>query len=370
MKNEYDLVMDFLEKHQLFNGVIMIADKGVPVYERRVGKRNEASPLTSQSVFEIASLTKPFTGACIMMLVEEGGLSLSDELAAFFPHLSFPGVTVGHLLHHTSGLPDYMEWFEDKWDRTNMVTNADVVKCLETLPAEFLPGERWEYCNSGYVLLAEIIALKSGMTYEEFVNRRIFEPLGMSRSSLSSVFVDGPPKDYATGYVVDGEGRIELPANLADHEYVVMFDRVKGDGGIKSTAEDLMKWEQGLFSGSLLSEESVQQIVQPAVLKDGRYTDYCPALHEEHYGGYGAGWKIEEHLEYGKIAMHDGYWAGYCHGLVKYLHLDKTLLLLSNHDFIGEGYVKIPHLLTLAMEKVIWGEDADLTPFRELLSTP
>ncbi len=369
---ELEKLFDYLESNRLFSGVVLLSEEGKPFYKRAVGKKSDTKKHSLDSVFEIASISKSFTAVAIMMLVDDKRIGLDDEITKFFPSLPYKGITIENLLNHTSGLPDYMEWFEepDNWDHNRIATNKDVINYLKKEKPEVLfdANEKWEYCNTGYVLLAEIIELVSNMTYGDFMKEKIFIPLKMVNTSIHSQFLDSKIEQYSLGFIYSWEKDLYyLPNELEEHKYVYFLDGVKGDGGIKATVDDLFIWEQSIFNNELLSQKAIECILRPAVLKGNVTTGYCPGLHKN-YGGYGLGWKLEKHPQYKDIVLHDGYWAGYCSGLVSYKDYNKSIIILNNLDFTNDKLNKIPYKLTLALESILFNEKVDLDEFEQLIN--
>ncbi|PMD88390.1 serine hydrolase, partial [Siphonobacter sp. BAB-5405] len=144
-----------------FSGVVLIAEKGKPVYHRAFGYQNfdTRQSMTTASVFELASLSKQFTAMTILLLKEAGKLQYDDPIENYLPGLPYPGVTIRHLLNHTSGLPDYQEVMDQHWDKSKVAGNADNIAYLIQYHPErqFEPGSRYEYSNTGYMLLASIV---------------------------------------------------------------------------------------------------------------------------------------------------------------------------------------------------------------------
>jgi CubicO group peptidase (beta-lactamase class C family) len=370
-RKELDKIVDFLEQNRLFSGVVLLSEEGKPFYKRAIGKRTNSNPQSLDAVFEIASISKSFTAMAIMILIEEKKLKLDDKLKMFFPYLPYENIIIKNLINHTSGLPDYMEWFESpsNWDPNRIATNKDVVKFLKDEKPEvlFQVNESWEYCNTGYVLLAEIIELVSKMGYGEFLQKRIFTPLNMFNTSTHSQFLDNEIENFSLGFIYDWQKDLyRLPNEMEEHKYVYFLDGVKGDGGIKSTVDDLQKWERSIYNNDLVSEQTKESIIDPVYINGNASAEYCPSLHKS-LGGYGLGWKIEDHPQYKKIILHDGYWAGYCSGLISYKDSDKAIIMLNNLDFTDKRLNKIPHLLTLTLEKILFGEKAELQEFEQLI---
>jgi CubicO group peptidase (beta-lactamase class C family) len=244
-------------------------------------------PLEPDMVFEIGSITKQFTAAGIMMLAEEGKLSLDDPITKFLPDYPSYGddISVEHLLTHTSGIvsytgiPGYMAT-EVRKD----VTVAELTDVFEDRPVEFQPGERWAYNNSGYILLGAIIESASGMTYAEFVQERIFDPLGMKSSyyGSSSRIIPGRVSGYD-----GGDGGLTKAAFLS-------FTQPYAAGALMMTVDDMYRWNQALYGAELISKLSLKRMTTPYVLNNGEETSYGYGLMSRdvrgrHAVGHGGG---------------------------------------------------------------------------------
>ena len=229
-------------------------------------------PLAPDMVFEIGSITKQFTAAAIMMLAEEGKLSVADPITKQLSDYPAYGdsITIEHLLTHTSGIvsytgiPGYMatKVMQD-------VTPADLIAVFRDLPVEFAPGARWVYNNSGYILLGAIIAAASGMPYAEFVQQRIFEPLGMQQAYYGSSSRIIPRR--ASGYDGGEDGVV--------NQRYLSFTQPYAAGSLMMTVEDWHRWSRALFGGDVVSAESLERMTTPFVLTNGDTTQY----------GYGLG---------------------------------------------------------------------------------
>lgn len=229
-------------------------------------------PLAPDMVFEIGSITKQFTAAAIMLLTEEGKLSVDDHITRYLP--DYPeygdGITIENLLTHTSGIFSYtnIDGYMSAGVRMD-VSVAELIDLFKDLPVEFAPGERWKYSNSGYVLLGAIIESVSGMSYAEFMRTRVFEPLGLDHTSYGSRARVIPNRAAGYGYW-EGEW-INAP-------YLSMTQPYSA-GGLMSTVEDLYRWSRALFRGQVVSAKALRQMTTPYVLNDGDTTTY----------GYGLG---------------------------------------------------------------------------------
>ncbi len=174
-----------------FSGVALIADKGKQIYFKATGYRNFETkvPLDTTDIFELASVSKQFTAMVIMMLKEEGKLSYDDLIEKYIPGLPYPGITIRHLLTHTSGLPDYQAIMDQYWDKSKVADNNDILTYLKKYqpPSLFAPGEKYTYSNTAYVILASIAEKVSGKDFIEFCSERIFTPLNMKNTDIRSL---------------------------------------------------------------------------------------------------------------------------------------------------------------------------------------
>ncbi len=317
-----------------FNGNVLIAEKGNIIYKKSFGLANEATKtlLNDNSIFELASVSKQFTAMGIVLLNEKGKLKYDDLISTYLPELSYyKGVTIRHLLNHTSGLPDYMQLLDsllidDTWDnKTKIATNKDIIQVFgkHQPPLAFQPNEKWSYSNTGYALLASIIEKVSGKTYADFLNSEIFLPLKMVNTFVyTRRYKPQVVKNYAFGYVYsDSLKRNALPDEVKGLDlYVYTLDGIVGDGTVNSTTNDLLLWDRALYSNQLISEKAKQAIFTSSKLNDGKETRY------------GFGWSLEQHDVFGNISSHSGSWPGYITYIERHETHDKTILILQNND--------------------------------------
>ncbi len=221
-------------------------------------------------VFRLGSITKQFTATAILLLAEQGKLSLSDDMTKFFPDYPAKGrvVTVEHLLTHTSGIKSYtgIPAWRAMWRKD--MTVGELIDLFKNEPPDFAPGERWAYNNSGYVLLGAIIEKVSGQTYEQFLRKNIFEPLGMTHTFYGSATRVIPRR--VPGYSKTKDG-------LQNAEYLSMTQPYAA-GSLLSTVDDMALWDASLYTAKVLKPASFERAWTPYVLKDGTPT------------GYGFGW--------------------------------------------------------------------------------
>lgn len=298
-----------LLRYNHFNGSILVAKNGTPVYERYVGYKDlrTKEPLTESTSLQIASTSKTFTGMAILKLVEEGKLQLGTYLNEVFPGFPYPGITVKMLLNHRSGLPNYLYYLEKgAWNKKQFLTNQDVLQTLIDLkpPKTANPDRRFQYCNTNYVLLALIIEKASGQSYPEYLRSQFFEPLQMKNTYVFSI-------QDSTGFTPSynaGGGNWQM--DYTDGPY--------GDKNIYSTPKDLLKWDQALYSNS---------VVNPTLL-DSAYTPYSnerPSVHN-----YGLGWRLLNLKNGKKVIYHNGKWHGFNAAFARLPDEKATIIILGN----------------------------------------
>jgi CubicO group peptidase (beta-lactamase class C family) len=229
--------------------------------------------VTPATVFDLASLTKPFVSEAVLLLLQEGKLSLDDSLSKHVSGVpaAWSAVTLRHLLTHTSGIPDYLNELGRNFP--HHTTAGEFLKAIAGEALAFKPGEKWAYSNTGYVLLGMVVAQVAGEPYDEFLARRVFRPLGMDDTRLDSV--DAVILNRATGYVSSHEG-------LRNGTFLKHLMMNHGDRGLISSVLDLVKWDGSLDGNRLLTDETRRLMWTPVRLNNGKTF------------GYGLGWFIGE----------------------------------------------------------------------------
>lgn len=310
-----------------FNGNVLIAKSGDVIYKKSFGYRNYDTKelLNDSTIFEIASVSKQFTAMGILLLIQKGKLKFTDTLRAFFPELPYHNITIKDLIIHTSGLPDYLFAMIKKWDHSKVAFNDDLIKFLadEKIPPNFRPGERVEYSNAAYSLMASIIEKISGQSFNKYMDENIFKPLGMNlslvyntRRSLKNIL-----PNYAFGYVYsDSLNKYVLPDSVPRFSFVYFLDGIVGDGIINSTSGDMLKWDRALKNNSLLNESLQKEMFSPHSLFD--------TAQNIRYG-YGV---FIDSGNLGKRIFHGGTWPGYSTNLTRFVDDDITIILLSNNE--------------------------------------
>ena len=319
-----DSLFSSLSESNIFNGNVLLAEKGKIIYEKSFGYANETTKekLNSNTVFELASVSKPITAMAIMILREEKKLKLDDKMIKFLPELdAYPDVTIKNLLNHTSGLPDYMFVMDTIWDKRKTATNNDVISILKKYRPKslFKPNTQEAYCNTGYVLLASIIERVSGQTYAEFMKKAIFEPLGMDRTFIDHKRAYSREiENYAQGYLYVKNEYI-LPEKFPRTEFVKWLDDIVGDGSVNSTILDLYKFDRALNTNQLISQKSMKEVFEKGLLTNGALTKNT------------LGWRVLSTKPFGKIARKSGAWPGYNTYMERNIDTDKTIIILQNH---------------------------------------
>ena len=254
---------------------VLIAKDDTILYRKSFGMANlELNvPMRTENVFQLASITKQFTSVAILMLVEQGKLSLQDPLSKFI--VDYPRgneITIHHLLNHTSGIKDYTRIPEFRTKTRLDLTPEEVIGSFKNVPLEFAPGEKYDYSNSGYFLLGYIIEQLSGMSYEEFIKKNIFDALGMSHSYYANSYTIVPNK--VSGYQL-------YEGNYENAEYMSPTIPYAA-GSLMSTVDDMFLWYKALKNNTLISETSKQLAFTNHTLTSGKNTNY------------GYGWFINE----------------------------------------------------------------------------
>lgn len=294
----------------LFSGTVLVADHGKIVYARAYGEANKdyRIPNRLDTSYNIGSIGKVFTAVAVMQLVEAGKLRLDDTLSKHLPDYPFPekgAITVQQLLNHSSGLGDYMEHADYKRRMREIRTIADILPLIYAEKPQFPPGERFAYSNSGMVVLGAIIEKASGLSYPEYLQRHIFAPAGMQASHLAQE--DEPLANRAIGYIPNPAGGYR--ANVRE------IMPASADGGLQTTAPDLLRFDQALDGTSLLRADSRERMLTPV----------GPAPF------YASGWftkRVDGHLAVG----HGGGAPGINAEYRRYPDDGLTLIVLSNHD--------------------------------------
>ena len=323
--NEIDALM------QRYDGAVpsasvLVVENGKAVVRRSygfadLGNNVRATPATN---YRLASVTKQFTAASILLLAQDGKLSLDDRVKKWLPSLpaALDSVTLTHFLTHTSGIVDYEDVMPD--DTKTQVHDADVLRLLESQDSTyFKPGTSYKYSNSAYALLALIVQKASGKSFATFLHDRIFAPLDMTNTvafenGISTV------ANRAYGYTNKDSSWVQKDQSSTS--------AVLGDGGIYSSIDDMARWDAALYDSRLLSDESRKLAFTPHTKTNEANVEY------------GFGWQIT-----GETLWHTGETSGFRNVIVRYPARHLTIVILSNRDG------PVPHQTALSIAKLFTG---------------
>lgn len=323
-----------------FSGVVLVAQDGKVLLEKAIGYRSfeNKTPLQSTDVFEMASVSKQFTAMIVMMCKEKKMLSFDDPVEK---HLEIPykGITIRQLLTHTSGLPDYQAIMDAHWDKSKVAGNPDILEYLNRYapPMNSEPGEKYEYSNTGYVLLATIAEKVSGKDFVELAEEWIFKPIGMKDTGIRTLEEKAAVPNFAAGHLKDSLANYVNANKFHSSDYTVWLGNRKGPGRVSSTATDLLKWDQGLYTQKLVKKETLEEAFSPAKLNDGTRSYY------------GFGWEVEPKSPFGKMVMHTGDNPGYQTIIVRFIEENKTIIVLNNNYHPDQ--IKLVEAATLSLRK-------------------
>lgn len=265
---------------------------------------------TPETVYQSGSVGKQFTATLVMMLAEEGKLSLDDKVGKHIPEApdTWKDITVRHLLTHTSGISPRN--FYEKIDFRRDYTEDELLKEIMALPLDFQPGDKWSYSNPGYVTLGILIHKVTGRFYGDLLRERIFQPLGMTTARILDE-ADIIPNRAAGYRLVDGEWK--------NQEWVAPQLNTTADGSLYLTVFDLAKWDAALYTEKLLKRSSFDQMWTPARLNNGKNADL----------GYGFGWMTGE-IRGNRFVRHGGGWQGFSTHILRYVDRKLTVIVLTN----------------------------------------
>jgi len=317
MRNEMARIVQPYVDAQMFMGSVLVARNGKIIFSKSYGMADLewSVPNSPTTRFNIASMTKQFTAASILLLEDRGKLKTDDLVKKYLPDapVSWDKVTIYHLLTHTSGIPD---------DAAKYEPGTPDKLVFNDKPLDLQPGEKWAYTNLGYIVLGYLVERISGQTYEDFVQENIFKSLGMNDSGMLS-FVTVIPR-RASGYWPGSNG-----IENADRS----FDTRIGfsSGSLYSSTEDLLRWEEGLFGGRLLSPASLRKMTTPFK------SDYSCGLHVNRVNGR-------------MVIEHDGDNIGFNSDMAYYPEDRLAVIVLANLNGTVTGE------LTKALAAVALGE--------------
>ncbi|MEO8412973.1 MAG: serine hydrolase domain-containing protein [Ginsengibacter sp.] len=308
----YNAVKDFYNNDLVargFNGGILVAKKGRVIFEAYHGYFNlrKKDSLTPHSAFHLASISKTFTAMATLKLIEMGKMTLDDDVKKFIPGFPYDNITIKLLLSHRSGLPNYLYFMEQlRWNRKQYCSNEDMLSYLIKFKPNptSKPDTHFEYCNTNYALLGLIIEKASGKSYANFLQTVFFTPFHMD-----DTYVFNMTDSITAMPSFDWRGRQEA-LNFLDTGF--------GDKNIYSTPEDLLKWDQALYTNEVFSNKTLEEAYTP-------YSNEKPGIRN-----YGYGWRMNVYPNGRKIIYHNGWWHGNNTVFIRMIQDSVTIIVLGN----------------------------------------
>lgn len=332
------LIAEFFKKRsQLagFNGNVLIAQEGVILYQQSFGyaQIEKKDSLLPNSKFQLASLSKTFTGIAALKLVEQGKIKLDDDVRLFIPQFPYEGIQIKSLLSHRSGLPYYGYVLTDSVRKRNPYpNNADIIRWLCAVkPKPYnKPNLFFSYSNTNYSLLASIIEKVSGLSFEKYLQENIFKPLAMNDTWLVTTKAEAINQNRTAGY--------QYRRRLGKDN----FDDVVGDKGVYSTTSDLFKWYWGLANNCILRPETMQEAFSPR------------SFERKGIKNYGYGFRMHTDVadpKKAKYVYHTGWWKGY-NSLLWFSPTDKFVIIVLSNRY-DRGIYNIKPLLEILHDKAV-----------------
>lgn len=305
-----------------------IVDHGQLIYHQNYGMAQPASnfPINDSTVFYIGSMSKQFTAMCILLLKEQLKLSLNDEIQKYIPEFPDYGhqIKIQNLIHHTSGIQDYLLlWMKagKSYADLNTIDESNSLNLLVNQTSlNFIPGERYEYSNSNYFLLGIIVRRVSGKSLREYANQNIFQPLGMNHTQYrDNIKIE--IKNLATGHLLNSNGKLE-PIVTAYH--------LVGDGGVYTTINDLVSWDQNFYH-NMLGEKNrnfAKEFYEKGKLNNGESIDYAFGV-------------VNTQIDGMKAIEHGGQFIGYKSDMLRFPEKQFTVIILGNSEAIDAQQLAI-----------------------------
>jgi CubicO group peptidase (beta-lactamase class C family) len=318
-----------LQQNNHFNGGVLLIKNDSVIFKETFGYTDysQTKKLDVHSAFRLASVSKQFTAAGIMLLKEQGKLEFDDPITKYLPNLKYSKSTIRNLLNHTSGIPDAYMGFPNKYKEEigSELEISEVVNLLEkaNLPYANEPNSKFKYNNTGYVLLAAIVESVSGESFESFMNRELLEKLEMKDSRVWNLVTLNPQFKNKTGsFRVHNDQITELPPGV--------FDGISGDGGIFCSLNDFIIWNEFWDGNDLLSNETIAEAFKVSNFNNGKENTYA------------FGWNVTDNGG----AWHNGSWLGARTLIARNGKLKNCLVVLDNSssvnvDFIGQQLVQL-----------------------------
>lgn len=296
-----------------FNGNVLAAYKGYPIFRSSRGLSHlyDRDSLNLNTIFQLASVSKGFTAMAVLILCERGKLNLADTVQTHIPEFPFDNITVKQLLQHTAGLQNYMYYVDHQWQKGKPISYEDVLTLINNNNPglNFRPGRRHQYNNTGYAIAALLVERVSGKPYHIFLKENIFDPLEMYSTFAWNAETWDTVSNIAHGFTRRGRRY-----HIFNHD---PLDEISGDKSVYSTIDDMLKWDQALYTDKLISDTLLQLA----------FTKTITPRNREH--NYGLGWRIKN-TDNKTVIYHNGLWNGFTTSLTRYVEDQLTIIVLNN----------------------------------------
>jgi CubicO group peptidase (beta-lactamase class C family) len=327
-------VIDSLLSHHTISANILIATDSKIIFEKTVGFTdiNTAKPLQKSATFQAPSLSKQFTAYGIMLLKSKGLLDYDSAVKKYISEFPYPGITIRHLLSHTSGLPNFSQQLLPQLDTTRSNGNNELLALLvnKQPPLQSVPGTVFEYANIGYNLLATVIERISGKSYQHFMRQYVFKPANMRASNAGQVTDIGRINNdrLAVGHIFDSAARTFVAAHLQpSRNYVFYLGDFYGDGLVVSTTFDLFMWHRVLTRNFLLPQHLQQEAFVPYTINEA-----LPKTKTGRPVQYGFGWVVGRDSEMGQVLSNGGSHSGYTSYYYRFPDKKLCFVFLANAE--------------------------------------
>lgn len=322
-----DSLLTTLSKLDQFSGSILVAENGKPIYNKSFGKENG-----TRLIYTLGSISKTLTATAILQLKEKNLLQLDAMVVSYLNSFPYTGITLRHLLTHTSGLPDYNLYEAETQQKPGKIfSNADIIPSLINWkkPLPFKPGEKWAYSNTNYCLLALVIEKVSGMSFENYMQKNIFAIAGMRHTSFLNDKAKSKQRVINYEYPFLFSAKLEVADSLKKNRWrSYNMSGFAGQGNVMTTTADMLAFDQALYKGKLLSASVLREAFTPAILNSGNPANAQSSIGKAYYG---LGWFIMQDSSQGKIVWHSGGVPGGLSIFIRNLSKRQTVIAFDNH---------------------------------------
>ena len=306
-------IVDTLLQRNEFSGILLYAVDGKIQYEKSFGEQNlsDKTSINKYSSFNLASLTKQFIGLLTLKVKEKYPFSLDDPIQKHLLSFPYPDIKIRHLLQHTSGLQEYFLWAESQTGPLDTIKNNDVLEFLANQKPILLfePGSKFQYCNTGYIIMSLVLEKIAGKPINELMNSFFIQPLNLTNTKIHTINTYQPFPNRVKGFRMEN-------GKLAEND-LYRIDGVFGDGNLYSSANDLLKWTEAWKKEYLKAKYNLEEAFQPTVLNSGKLSNY------------GFGFQIDTFkVQY----SHTGSWVGFYNYIATNLNTKETIILLTNNS--------------------------------------